>query len=111
MAEDENGVQGSASIASEGSASTRFLHNSDLQVVTDEARSEGFRQHLLPSLTGRFDSCSFGERVGNFLKDSIPLRHRGHGIEPAASDISFALIVEQRFSAHLTQSSCPQPKT
>jgi hypothetical protein len=35
-------------------------------------------------------------------------RQRGHGIVPGRSNESFALIVEQRLSAHLMQSSCSQ---
>jgi hypothetical protein len=37
-------------------------------------------------------------------------RQRGHGIVPGGSDELFALIVEQRLSAHLMQSSCSQPE-
>jgi hypothetical protein len=38
----------------------------------------------------------------------MPLRQSGQGMEPAMPGTSYDLITEQRSSAHLTHSSCPQ---
>lgn len=49
---------------------------------------------------------SFVEDRGNLMKDTIPCRQRGQGMDPGGVDDSEGmLIVEQRYKAHLTQSS------
>lgn len=53
---------------------------------------------------------SFVEEPGNLTKDTMPCRQRGQGMEPGGIDDSVGmLLVEQRYRAHLTQSSCAQP--
>lgn len=44
------------------------------------------------------------------MKVCMEARQRGQGILPGGLDASSAPIVVQRLSAHLTQSSCLQPK-
>lgn len=59
----------------------------------------------------RFSLSSLAEEPGNFTKEIMLCRQRGHGIEPGGPIISeVILLVEQRYSAHLTQSSWEQPE-
>ena len=83
MAADGNGVQERGQMTSEETAATQFLRNSDLQdAVAGGARARGCRMHGLHKLSVRFGLSSFAGVVGSLIKETIPFRQRGHGIDP-----------------------------
>jgi len=98
MAADGNGVQEKGQTTSEETTATRSLQNSDLQ-DTDAGgpNARGCRMHGLQKLSARFGLSSFAGVVGSLIKETIPFRQRGHGIDPGGPTISdVMLLVEQR---------------
>lgn len=95
---DGNGVQERGQTTSEETAATRFFRNSDPQaIVAGGARPRGCRIHGLQKLRARFGLSSLAGVVGSLMKETIPVRQRGQGIEPGGPTISdVMLLVEQR---------------
>lgn len=110
MAAAENAPKKSGLTSYKGINIMWFLQNSGLEAIAGGLRSWGSKLHLMQRLSSWFSLSSFGGNLGNFTKDMIPFRQRGHGIEPGRASVSgVVLLVEQRQSAHVMQSSCPQP--
>jgi hypothetical protein len=51
---------------------------------------------------------SSSSEATRLLNEAMALRQSGQGMEPAMPGTSYDFITEQRSSAHLTHSSCPQ---
>lgn len=96
MGTDGNGVQERGHTTSEETDATRFLLISDLQ-VSGEPKRRGWEMHDVHKFRVRFCLSSFEDAVGSLTNEMIPLRHRGHGIDPGGPTISdVMLLVEQR---------------
>lgn len=68
--------------------------------------------HGVHKLSDKGGLISFVEVPGNLLNDIIPCRQKGQGTEPGGTEESEEmLLVEQRYRAHLTQSSWVQPES
>lgn len=66
--------------------------------------------HGLQKLMAGFGFSSFSGVLGNLINATIPVRQKGHGIDPGGPTISdVMLLVEQRYNAHFTQSWCAHP--
>lgn len=94
-----------------GATANLFLQSSDPQAVENGFWPWRWLLHLLHRIVSWLGLITFFGIVGNLMNDMIPFRQRGQGIEPGGAEISeLMLLVEQRLSAHLVQSSWPQPK-
>ena len=59
----------------------------------------------------RCSFISFAGDPGNLVNEMMPWRQRGHGMDPGGpNDSEGLLVVEHKYRAHLTHSSCLQPE-
>lgn len=110
IATDGNGLQETGQNISEETEATRFFRMSGVEVAVDRSESRGWSMHGVqnPRESGSF--ISFSRDPGSFTNEMIPCRQSGQGMDPGGPTISEEMLhVEQRYSAHLTQSWCPQP--
>jgi hypothetical protein len=96
-ADDGNGLQVSGQTISEETAATRLRLISDLLIVAGESTDRVFRMHGLQNVSDELDFSPSVGVLGNLVNDIIPLRQRGHGIDPGGPvNSTRTLLVEQR---------------
>lgn len=91
------GLQETGQKRSEETEETRFLRYSDREDVGGWSGSQAWSMHGVHSPRVRFSLSSLGGEPGNLMKETMPCRQRGHGMEPGGPIISdVILLVEQR---------------
>lgn len=107
-----NGLQVMGQNISDEMESTRLFLASGEPSCSDISLSLGWSTHGVHKLSDTGNFISFAEEPGSLVKDIIPCRQRGQGMEPGGIDDSEGmLLVEQRYRAHLTQSSWEHPES
>lgn len=106
-----NGLHVSGHTISDETAATRFLRISDLEMIAGSSSAIGFWMQGLQRLRTWFDLISvLAGEARSLTKETMPVRQSGQGIDPDGPVISWWMVlVEQRYSAHLTHSWWPQP--
>lgn len=105
---DGNGLQETVQNDSEDTGETLgFLRNSDLHAeLHGESGSQVSDAHGVHNPSVIFNFNSFDRDPGNFTKDTMPWRQRGQDMDPGGPTVvEVTLFVEQRYKAHLVQSS------
>ena len=111
MATEGNGLQVTGQRKSEETEATRFFRISGTHAVDCLPVSRGCNIQGVQRPSDRESFISFSGEPGSLTKDIMPCLQRGHGMDPVGPTISEGmLLVEQRYRAHLTQSSCPHPE-
>lgn len=96
-ADEGNGLQVSGQTNSEETAATRLRLISALQTVAGESTDRVFRMHGLQNVSAELDLSPSVGVPGNLVNDIIPLRQRGHGIDPGGPvNSTQTWLVEQR---------------
>lgn len=92
-----NGEHVIGQVSSDDTAATLFLRTSDLQLVTGVSAAQGCRMQGLQKLSARFGLRTFACVSGVLMKETMPFRQRGQGIDPDGLTMSLGVVVaEQR---------------
>jgi hypothetical protein len=96
-ADDGNGLQVIGQTSSEETAATRFRLISALEKVAGESMDRVFSMHGLQNVSAEPDLSPSVGVLGNLVKDIMPFRQRGHGMDPGGPvNSTRMLLVEQR---------------